>query len=209
MADWVLALLLIAVGALFALQGYVGMRFVFALWGGLAGFTLGAGAVVAITGDGFLSTTASWIAGIVVGIILAALSYLFYAVAVVLAMGAIGYTLGATLMVALGVEWEWVIAFAGIAVGVLLAIAALRFDLPSVLLIVLTATAGAAAVVGGVMLLVGTLETDELSRATVTERLDDSLLWWIAYAAIALVGIVVQTVGVQRMHAAQREAWGR
>ena len=51
MDDWVLAILLIAVGALLNLRGYVGMRVVFALWGALAGFGLGAGSAVYGVGE--------------------------------------------------------------------------------------------------------------------------------------------------------------
>ncbi len=207
MDDWVLAILLIAVGALFNLRGYVSMRLVFALWGALAGFGLGAGAVAAITGDGFLATTLAWLVGGVTAIVVAALAYLFYAVSVLMAMSAIGYVLGATLITALGVQWQWLIALVGIAAGIALAIVALRFDLPSVLLIILTAAAGAAAVIAGVMLLVGTLDADALSRATVTERLDDSFLWWLGYAALAVVGVVVQTVELHRLGAQRVEAW--
>lgn len=207
MNDWVLAILLIAVGALFNLRGYVSMRLVFALWGALAGFGLGAGAVAAITGDGFLATTLAWLVGGVTAIVVAALAYLFYAVSVLMAMSAIGYVLGATLITALGVQWQWLIALVGIAAGIALAIVALRFDLPSVLLIILTAAAGAAAVIAGVMLLVGTLDADALSRATVTERLDDSFLWWLGYAALAVVGVVVQTVELHRLGAQRVEAW--
>jgi Domain of unknown function (DUF4203) len=209
MDDWVLAILLIAVGALFNLRGYVSMRLVFALWGALAGFGLGAGAVAAITGDGFLATTLAWLVGGVTAIVVAALAYLFYAVSVLMAMSVIGYVLGATLITALGVQWQWLIALVGIAAGIALAILALRFDLPSTLLIILTAAAGAAAVIAGIMLLVGTLDADALSRATVTERLDDSFLWWLGYAALAVVGIVVQTVELHRLGAQRVEAWSR
>ena len=209
MDDWVLAILLIGVGALFNLRGYVGMRFVFAMWGLLAGFGLGAGAVAAITGDGFLATGLAWVVGGVTAIVVAALAYLFYAVSVLMAMSAIGYVLGATLITALGVQWQWLIALVGIAAGIALALVALRFDLPSVLLIVLTATAGAAAVIAGIMLLGGTLDADSLSRATVTERLDDSVLWWLGYAALAVVGIVAQTAELHRIGAQRVEAWSR
>ena len=54
---------------------------------------------------------------------------------VVLAMGAIGFLLGTSIMYAFDVQWEWLIVLVGIAAGVLLAVLAVVADLPMVLLV--------------------------------------------------------------------------
>ncbi|MGC4066820.1 MAG: hypothetical protein QM784_19725 [Polyangiaceae bacterium] len=87
MSDVVLGLLAIIVGALFCFQGYLALRLIIPIWGALAGFSVGAGFVAEITGDGFLSTGVSWIVGIAVALLFAVVAYLYYAVSVVVAYG--------------------------------------------------------------------------------------------------------------------------
>ncbi len=52
MNDVVLALLAIAIGALFCFRGYLTMRVVIPIWGAFTGFALGAGLVAGVTDDG-------------------------------------------------------------------------------------------------------------------------------------------------------------
>src|SRR5574337_247157 len=124
MRDVAFGLLAIAAGMLFCFSGFVAFRIVIPLWGAFVGFALGAG-IVATAGDGFLRTGLSWLVGLAVALVFALLAYLFYEVAVVLAMGSIGIALGTSLMVALGVDWTGVIAIAAVAAGILLAVLAI------------------------------------------------------------------------------------
>ena len=80
---------------------------------------LGAGIVA--TDAGFLATALGWIVGFAVALLFGLLAYLYYEVAVVLGMLAIGFALGTSLMVALGVTWNWVIVLAGVTVALVLA----------------------------------------------------------------------------------------
>jgi hypothetical protein len=89
----------------------------------------------------------------------AVLAYLFSEVAVVLAMASIGFSFGASVMVAVDVRWPWLVALAGVAVGAVLAAVAVITDLPMILLRVATALGGASAITSGEMLLVGALNT--------------------------------------------------
>ena len=193
MNEIVFGLLLIAVGALFALRGYLAMRIVVPIWGALAGFLLGAGLVSNLGSERFLASAASWLVGLVVALLFGLLAYLYYEVSVVLAMSAIGFALGTSLMVAIGVTWSWLIVVIGVLTGALLAVAAIVGDLPMVLLTVLTAMAGASAIVGGVMLVVGTITDADLTRAGTTEALNDDWWWYLLYLAIAIAGVVVQS----------------
>lgn len=188
----VIGILAIIAGAVFCLWGIVAMRIVITIWGAFVGFNLGAGLISAITGDGYLATALGWIIGVAVAILFALLAYLYYVVAVVLAMASIGFALGATLMTALGVSWNWVIILIGVVVGVLLAWAAIALRLPAVLLVVLSALAGSTAIVGGLMLLTDTLTTSEFTDGAVTRTIGDHWWWWALYALFAVVGIVTQ-----------------
>lgn len=206
MADVVFGVLAIAVGALFCFRGYLTMRIVIPIWGAFAGFVLGAGFISSVTDEGFLTSALAWIVGLGVALVFGLLAYLYYEISVLLAMGAIGFVLGTSVAVALGATGSWVIVAAGIAAGVVFGIIGVLGDLPTLLLVVLTALAGASTIVGGIMLLVGTLDADEVSSAT-PERLDVG--WWAsaAYLVLAVVGIVIQLRNVREVRTSTREAW--
>jgi Domain of unknown function (DUF4203) len=204
--DVLVALLALAAGALFCFRGYLAMRIVIPIWGGFAGFMLGAG-IVATGDDGFLRTGLAWIVGIAVGLLFAALAYLYYEVSVVIGMAAIGFALGSSLMVALGVDWNWVIVLVGLLVAVLLTAVALMGDLPMMILVLLSAMAGASAIVFGIMLLVGTLQSSELEQGSVTERLGDDWWWFAIYLGLVVAGVIAQVSATDRIRASMRESW--
>ena len=207
MEDVLIGLLAIFVGAVFCFRGYLSMRIVFPLWGAWIGFVFGATLVASFADEGFLSTLLGWLVGIVFAVVFALLAYLFYEVAVIIGMATIGYVLGVAVLVALDVEWSWLVTLVGIACGALLAIAAVKLELPVVLLIVLTAAAGATAIVGGVMLVVGAIDIDDLSRSGVTNEVDASVWWWALDLGLAIAGIVSQGRAVDRLRVSMREAW--
>jgi len=206
MSDWVAGLLAIGVGVVFCFQGFVAMRVVIAIWGALAGFALGGS--IATDNSGFLGTTLAWILAIVLALVFALIAYLYYAVSIALAMGSIGFTLGASALVALGVTWSWLIVLSGLALGIVLAFIAIAGDLPLVVLIVLSAAAGASAIVGGIMLLTGTLDTSEITQsAAITQQLNDDWYWYVIWIALVVSGLIVQIRLADRMAATVRESW--
>lgn len=204
MDDVVVGIIAILTGAVFCFRGYLAMRIVIPLWGAFAGFMLGAG--VTAGSDGFLGSALGWLVGFAVAVVFALIAYLYYEVSVMIGMAAIGFVLGTSLMVALGVTWNWVIVLSGVVLAVVLAFVAIAGDLPMVLLTVLTALAGASTIVGGLMLLFGAVDLDEFDSAATTETLTD--WWWYAIgAALAVLGIVVQFGDTERRRATMREAW--
>jgi hypothetical protein len=205
--DVVFGIVAILIGAAFCFQGYLAMRLIIPIWGAFAGFSFGAGLVAAIGNDGFLSTGLGWIVGIVMALVFALFAYLYYAVAVILTMGAIGFALGSSLMYMLNIHWRWLVVLVGIAVGVLLAFLALVADVPMLLLVVLSAMAGAAAIVGGIMFLTGALDTADVSTDHVIEAADHNWWWTAMYAALAVIGIVVQLRATTRWRMSMRAAW--
>ena len=206
MSDFVLGLLVIIVGAAFCFQGYLAMRVIIPIWGALAGFSFGAGLVAAISGDGFLSTALGWIVGIAFALLFAAFAYLYYAVSVVIAMGAIGFMLGTSLMYALDIHWRWLVVLVGVALGVVLAVLAIVGDLPMVLLIVLSGLGGAAAITGGLMLWFGGVDTDDFTDQVI-EHADHGWWWYAIFFALAIAGVVTQVRFTNRMGMSMREAW--
>lgn len=205
MNDIVVGVLAILTGAVFCFRGYLAMRIIIPLWGAFAGFMLGAGIVSGA--DGFLGSALGWIVGIVLAVVFGLLAYLYYAVAVIIGMLAIGFTLGTSLMVALGVTWSWVIVLAGVALAVVLAFAALVADLPMALLTILTAMAGASAIVAGLMLMFGVTDVGDFDSAQTTQTLADDWWWYAIYLVLAIGGMIAQFVDVERRRDTLRAAW--
>ncbi|MCB0965210.1 MAG: DUF4203 domain-containing protein [Ilumatobacter sp.] len=208
MNDWVAGLLAIFVGGVFCFQGYIAMRIVIAIWGALVGFALGAS--IGADDGGILANALSWTLAILLAVVFAAIAYLYYAVSIALAMGGIGFTLGASVLVALGVNWNWLIVLAGLALGITLAVVAIIGDLPSILLIVLSAMAGASVIVGGLMLLFGQLDSEQITTsAAITDELNDDWYWYVIWAVLAGAGLMAQIVSGERRAATMRDAWAQ
>ena len=207
MQDIIIGLLAIFIGAVFCFRGYLAMRMVIPLWGAFAGFALGAGIVAAGSDDGFLRTGLSWVVGFGVALLFGLIAYLYYEVAVLLAMGSVGFVLGTSAMVALGIDWSWVIILVGVLAGTVLAFVAIVADLPMMLLIVLTALAGASAVITGAMLLFGAVETADFTQSSITAELDDDWWWYVSYLVLAVAGLVAQFQSIASIRSSMRDDW--
>lgn len=207
MEEVIFGIMAILIGALFCFRGYLAMRVIIPVWGAFAGFMLGAGLVASFAGETFLASALAWLVGFGVAIVFGAFAYLYYEVSVFLAMASIGFALGTGAMVALGVTWSWLIILVGVAVGVLLALIAIVGDLPAAILTLLTASAGATAVVAGLLLLVGQIAVDDLTAETTTQTAGDD--WWVyaIYLALTIGGIVTQLRTGARQRGSLRESW--
>lgn len=208
MQDVVLGFMAVVIGAALCFRGYLALRVVIAMWGALVGFFLGAGIIVGVTGEGFLASALAWATGLGVAILFGLIAYLYYAVSVIVGMGAIGFTLGTTAMVALDVNWSWVVALVGLGFGAVLALIAIASDLPMLLLTVLSALSGASILILGLLLMGGSLDRGALA-ATGTTLTADLAWWWnVLYAALVVVGVVVQLRSAEaRRETTVRAAW--
>lgn len=209
MENLVIGILAILVGGLLTVAGYAALRAVIAVWGAVAGFLLGAGLVATFTGEGFLATLLGWGVGLAVGLAFGLIAYLYYAVSVVLAMSAIGFTLGSTLVAALGVTWTWLLVLAGVAGGVLLAVLAIVGDLPMLLLTVLGALAGASITITGLLLVFGVLDRTDLADPETTTNLELGWWWTAGYVALVVIGLVVQLRDQAARSGTLRQSWER
>ena len=197
----------VVVGGALCFRGYVALRLVIAMWGAFAGFVLGAGVVAGATGEGFLGSALAWSVGLAVAVVFGLLAYAYYAISVLIGMSAIGFTLGTTAMVTLGVTWSWVVILVGIVVGVLLALLAIAGDLPKLILALLGAFAGSSLAIAGILLLIGRIDRGDLATIDTTAALD---LWWgwtVAYVVLAVAGLASQLGDVGARRGPLREDW--
>jgi hypothetical protein len=81
---------------------------------------------------------------------------------------------------------------AGVGLGIVFAIGTIVLGVPRVLVVILTALGGAATIVAGALLILGTIPVDALGDGLVGAVIYNNFLWLLAYAVIAALGIVWQ-----------------
>jgi hypothetical protein len=207
MADIVLGLLSVLAGAAMLLAGQFVLRLVFPIWGFFVGFSFGAGLVADLADERFLGTVLGWILGLLAGIVCAVLAYFSYYVAVVIAMGGVGFAIGSGLVTALGIDWSWVAVLTGMLVGFVIGLLAIFADVPMIVLVVLSSLAGAVGVVGGIMLVFGALETADFTNPAFTDAVQDSWIWGLLLLVLAVAGILIQSRQRAMMRRSVREYW--
>ena len=207
MADIVLGIFAILAGGAMLFAGQFVLRLLLPIWGFFAGFAFGAGLFAAMADERFLGTVLGWVTGLVFALIFAVFTYLFYAVAVILAMAAFGFAIGSGLIVALGIDWNWIAVLVGLAFGAVLGLVAVVGNMPMIVLAVVSSLAGAVGVVAGLMLLVGSLNSADFTDGTFIDAVRTSWGWYVLLLVLAVVGIVAQTRQRVTMRRTVRETW--
>ena len=207
MTDVVLGVIAVLAGALLCFRGHLVLRLVFPVWGAFAGFAFGAGLVAGFADEHFLGSVLGWVLGVVFAVIFAVLTYSVYAVGVLLVMASIGFALGSGLVVALGIDWNWVAVLVGVLVGALVGVGAVLVDVPMLLVVLLSATAGAVAIVTGLMLFTGALDSATFTDATFSSRVDDDWWWYVAVLVLAIAGVVSQARDMAALSRSVRLTW--
>ena len=184
------------IGLLFGLAvaygGYRLFLILLPIWGFFFGFGLGVQTLQAIFGVGFLSTISSWVVGLIVGLIFAVLSYLFYIVAVALLSGSFGYSVAVGILTAIGLNFGLIVWLIGIVAGIALAVIVLALNIQKYAIIVITAVAGTGVIIFTILASVGGLTPAELARSPVLTAIQDSFWWLVFFIVVAGAGIVFQ-----------------
>lgn len=207
MQEFIVALFALGIGFLFTFYGYKAMRLLLPLWGLVAGYWIGAELVNAITGHGFFETTLSIAVGVVFALVGAALAYLFYAAAIVIFMGMLGYWLGAGLLIAVGVDPGFLTAVVGIFVGLALAGFSLRVRAPKYFLLFFTALAGAALMVCGLLLLGNVVDLSTLKQGPINLVTEQTWIWQLLWLGVAAVGLTTQLVNSEKEEILWLKEW--
>ena len=177
-------------GTVLAFAGYRLFIFLLPIWGFFFGLGFGAQAVQAIFGSGFLSTITSWVVGFIVGLLFALLSYLFYAFAVAMISGSLGYALAVGLLTWIGLNFGFLVWIIGIAVGVVLAFVTIVLNLQKWVVIVATAILGTATIFGTILLMFNPLA--KLLERPVALLLETSPWLLILFIVVAAAAAFVQ-----------------
>ena len=207
MTDILLGILAIFAGSAMLFAGQFVLRLVIPIWGFFAGFAFGAGLVAEFADERFLGTVLGWALGLVFALLFAVLAYLYYYVAVILAMGAFGFAIGSGLVLALGIDWNWVAVLVGLSVGVIFGVVSIFGNMPMIVLIVISCIAGAVAVVGGLMLLVGSLNSADFTRGDLSDTVQNGWAWSLLMLVLAVAGIINQARQRAILRATVQEAW--
>ena len=184
-------ILAIVIGLAWAFYGFKAFIILLPIWAFLVGFAAGASWIQELFGDGFFATVTSWVGGLVVGIVLAVLSYFWYYAAVVILGGALGYTLVAGFLGSLGMDGIVAIAL-GLAAGAIVAFITIILAVPAWLVIILSAVGGAVAAVNGLLILLGRIKLEDISSGLGEGLLKDPLIATILVIVVAAAGIVYQ-----------------
>ena len=175
--------------------GFAGLRFWFILLpilGFFAGLSAGVALMHWIFDEGIFSTGIGLVIGLFLGLIFAAISYLYWYIAVLFGAGYIGAELGSGFMRAIDVSSGFVIAVASIIGAIALVLIAIILFLPFIMVIVSTGIAGATWVMAGIMLIFGVVDRADLGFGAVTAAINDSWLWFLAWLVLAVLGILAQ-----------------
>ena len=207
MADILLGLLAILAGLLLCFGGRFVLRLVLPIWGFFVGFGFGAGLVAGFSEDHFLGTVFGWVLGLIFGLVFAVLAYLYYAIAVIIVMMSIGFALGSGLVVALGIDWNWVAVLVGLLAGAALGVGSILANVPMIVLTVLSSVGGAIAVVSGLMLVFGAMDSADFTGTSFADRVDDSWWWYAMFLILAIAGLAIQTRDAAAMRRSIRAGW--
>ena len=177
-------------GLALTFAGYKLFLFLLPVWGFFFGLWLGAQSMQALFGEAFLATVTSWVVGFLVGAIFAVLSYLFYIAAVAIIAGSLGYYVAVGVLLALGLNLNWLVWLIGIVAAIALAIVTLRFNLQKWVIIIATSLLGAAVIFGGFYVMFNPYT--QLMENPIRAFLQANPLLMILTIAVAVFGFIVQ-----------------
>jgi hypothetical protein len=189
------ALILCVIGLAFVFAGYRLFRALIPIWGFIVGFDVAGIVAHDVFHTQLLASFPGWIVAILVGLIFAALAYVYYYVSVVALAASVGFLVGEALVAAFAASATTIALIVGIILAVALAALVIRLNAPKGLVVALTALGGASAAITGVLLALGTVSLASLQASASGGSLEViRSTWWLSLLtlALALAGIVAQ-----------------
>jgi len=177
-------------GLVLTFAGYRFFLVLLPIWGFFFGFGLGIQTIQALLGDGSLATITSWVVGFIVALVFAVLAYLFYIAAVAIIAGSLGYSAAVGLLMAIGMNMNFIVWLIGIVAAVVLAVIVLRFNIQKWVIIIATGILGAGTILGSFILMFN--PGAKVLENPVQAVLKSSPFLMILFLIVAVVGIIAQ-----------------
>ena len=179
-------------GILVVFNGYTLFRSLLPLFAEMFGFFLGMQTLFFVFGVGLMTTLTSIILGIILSIVFAGLSYLFYQFAIGLLAASLGYGLVVSLLQWIGLTpgvLTWVV---GIVFGGVFIYLVFKFKLERYVILVETSLIGAAIILSALLSSMGTTTMISIAENPIRELIQYSPIWAILFVLIGAAGIIVQ-----------------
>jgi hypothetical protein len=187
-----IGLLTLVIGIILCFGGHRFFRVMMVAVGFTGGFVLGGSGVAAFSRGPFLGDLTGWIVAIVVGLVLAGLAIPFYAAGVAVLGGVVAYLITTGVMTFLGYGLGTLTQAAGIVAGAVAIVVIYLFRVHRLLVIAVTAAAGAGAILAGVLVLLGKVAFDVASANDPTLVIRSTPLWPLLAIVLFLAGIGAQ-----------------
>jgi len=194
----IVGLLALVIGLGWAFYGLKVFTILLPLWAFFFGLLSGAGWAQSVFGDGLFASVLSWGIGIVLGLVLAVISYLWYYAAITIAGGAVGYALGLGFVDWLAPNAQFIAIVAGLIVGAVFAAGTFLLGVPIWLVIWFSAISGAAAAINGILIMLGRIHLEDLHGGLMSGLLKDSFIGVVAWIVVAVAAGLWQTRDVGR-----------
>jgi len=188
----IIGLLAIGIGLAWAFYGLRLFTILLPLWAFFFGLVAGAQWGADLFGQGFFSTVLSWGIGLIFGLVLAAISFFWYYAAIVILGGAVGYALGVGFFEWLGFDAGVLIVIIGLVLGAVFAVATFALGVPVLLVMAFSAFSGAAAVVNGVLILLGQIKVDDLHAGIFGSLLSNGIVGVGLFVVLGVVALFWQ-----------------
>ena len=189
---FVVAIIAAVIGAAFCFGGFKFFLILLPLWGFLVGFNVGTDAITLILNEGTFATVLGWVVGLVIGLLFAVFSYLWYWLAIALLGGSIGYIFGVSVWGLIGNEHSFIAFAIGLVCAVALAIVVLALNVPKMIVIILSGLGGAAAIVAAWFIVSGAIPVDNIHWTTVGHEITKNWFWLIVWGLLGAAGIIAQ-----------------
>lgn len=187
-----IGLLALVIGIVLCFGGHRLFRVLMVLVGFAVGFVLGGSGVAAVTRGQFLDSLYGWIAAGLVGLVLGGLAIPFYAAGVAVLGGVVAYLVASGVMVYLGYGTGTLTQAAGIVAGAVAVVLIYLFRVHRLLVIAVTATAGAGGILAGVLILLGKLAFDLPAATDPTAVIRSTPIWLLLVIVLVLAGVGAQ-----------------
>jgi hypothetical protein len=189
----VVGLIALLVGLAFCFAGFRFFLVLLPIWAFVVGFQGGAQLTAFIFGTGFLGDVLGILAGLVVGLVFAVLSYLWFGFAIAALTFLWGYGFASGVLAGVGGRFDLIPIAAGVTLGLILAIGAIAFNAPKWLVVGLTGLGGAALIVAGGLVAVGWAPLADLQNGYVGAIVRQNVIWIGVTIGLAIAGIIAQS----------------